>query len=77
MITSIDQPSQAEWWAVTNRTLSRSSNRHSRARSSGTSRALRVSLRCASSWMTASRAAPAAAGTSWTSSGTGHGPSTC
>ena len=56
-------------------TLSRSSNRHSCARSSGTSRALIVpaSAAAASSPMAASLDGPAARGTSLTSSGTGHG----
>ena len=69
-----DQPSETEWCTVRNNTLSRSSSRHSCARSSGTSRALIVPPWASriSFWMTVSRDAPPS-GTSRTSSGTGQG----
>src|ERR1022692_3447041 len=78
-MTCMDQPSDAEWCTVTNRALSRSSNRHSSAFISGISRALiePASTSWTSLAMTWSLEVPVTGGRSLTSSGTRHGGHTC
>jgi hypothetical protein len=74
----IDQPSETEWCTERSRALSRSSNRASSARNSGTSRVLIVphSASAYSSPMILSLDLPVSGDRSLTSSGTWHGGST-
>src|ERR1022692_2141007 len=78
-MSCMDQASDAEWCTVRNRALSRSSNLHSSAFISGTSRALieAASTSRISSWTTRSLDLPVTGGSSLTSSGTWHGGHTC